>query len=172
MPIETMPPDEVHESETRAIIVLEDFESAKLAFYYSTNAQQGFLVASTINGTHTIGSQKIPRHSFVCVVISGLPRLSEQVELPGPLLESVVQADTMCNTTTTTTTEGRPQKSEALLHRTFIATRSIARYHGRSTAILELFRFIAHQARVGVARAGRAWPRCRVRGQHRNFCRT
>jgi hypothetical protein len=72
------------------------------------------------------------------VMKTGLPRLLEHVELPGPLLESVVQAYTTFSTTTTTatTTAGcrSQKKSEALLHRWLIATRSIARYHGRSTA--------------------------------------
>jgi hypothetical protein len=68
------------------------------------------------------------------VVTTGLPRLSERVELPGSLLESVVQAYAAFSSTTT-----GQKKSEDLLHRWLIATRSIARYHGHSTATLADF---------------------------------
>jgi hypothetical protein len=68
------------------------------------------------------------------LVTTGLPRLPERVELPGNLLESVVQSYAAFSSIT-----AGQKKSEDLLHRWLIATRSIARYHGHSTATLADF---------------------------------
>lgn len=55
-----------------------------------------------------------------------LPKLSDRVELPAALLESAVE-----------TYASLSQKSQDMLHRWLLATRSVARYHGRTTATSE-----------------------------------